>query len=126
MRIARRNLKFQKVVILLMLSLLSLGIVGCTQSGGIQVVPRANQYVLELTADDVVQVMRAAGFTDMQIWDHGMSVREGLARSGAVHIRVNGRVEAIIAINGSDVYVSTRTRGIFIYNINTGWVSGRK
>ena len=126
MRIGRHNLKFQKVIILLMLSLLSLSIVGCSQSGrGIKVIPISNQYVLNLGADDVVQVMRRAGFSDMQIWEHGTALREGLARSGAVQVRIDGRVEAIFAINGSDVYISTGTRGYFIYNINTGWVTGR-
>ena len=126
MRIVRLNLKFQKVIILLMLSLLSLGIAGCTHSGrGIQVVPISSQYVLDLSANDVVQVMRRAGFSDMQIWEYGTQLRDGLARSGAVQIRINGRVEAIFAINGSDVYISTGTRGYFIYNINTGWVTGR-
>ena len=123
MRIMRRNLNFQKVIILLML--LSLGIVGCTQSGGIQVVPIASQHVLELTANDVVEIMRRAGFTDMQIWEHGTALREGLARSGAVQIRINGRVEALFAIRGSDVYINTLTRGFFIYNVNTGWITGR-
>ena len=126
MRIMRCNLNFQKVIILLMLSLLSLGIIGCTQSaGGIQVIPISSQYVLNLTANDVVEIMRRAGFSDMQIWEHGTALREGLARSGAVQIRINGRVEAIFAINGSDVYISTGTRGYFIYNVNTGWVTGR-
>jgi hypothetical protein len=125
-RIDRHNLKFQKVIILLMLSLLSLSIVGCSQSErDIRIVPISNQYVLALSADDIVQVMRRAGFSDMQIWEHGTALREGLARSGAVQIRMNGRVEAIFAINGSDVYISTGTRGYFIYNVNTGWVTGR-
>ena len=124
MRIMRCNLNFQKVIILLMLSLLSMSIIGCTHSAsGIQVVPISSQYVLNLTANDVVEVMRRAGFSDMQIWEHGTALREGLARSGAVQVRINGRVEAIFAINGSDVYISTGTRGYFIYNINTGWVT---
>ena len=125
MRIVRRNLKFQKVIILLMLSLLSLGIVGCMQSGGIQVIPIASQHVLQLSANDVVEVMRRAGFTDMQIWEHGMTLREGLARSGAVQIRINGKIEAVFGIRGSDVYINTLTRGYHVYNVNTGWVSGR-
>ncbi len=114
------------MIILLMLSLLSLGVIGCSQSGrGIQVIPISNQYVLNLTADDVVEVMRRAGFSDMQIWEHGTALREGLARSGAVQVRIDGRAEAIFAINGSDVFISTATRGYFIYNVNSGWVTGR-
>jgi hypothetical protein len=35
-------------------------------------------------------------------------------------------VETVFAINGETVYISTRLRGHFMYNIRTGWVnSGR-
>ncbi len=109
-----------------LLALLALGATGCAQSRGIQVVPVGNRSVLTLTADDVVQVMRAAGFSDEQIYQHGTAVHDGLARSGAVQVKINGTVEAVLAINGDSVYISTRLRGHFIYNIQTGWVnSGR-
>ena len=124
MRIIRRNLRLQSVTILLMLALLSLGIVGCGQSG-MRVIPISNQYILELGANDVVQIMRRAGFSDTQIWEHGPALREALARSGAVQIRVDGKPEAVFAVNGRDVYISTGTRGYFIYNMETGWVVGR-
>jgi hypothetical protein len=106
-----------------MLALLALGAAGCTSSRGIQVVPLGNRSVLTLTADEVVQVMRAAGFSDEQIYQHGTAVRDGLARSGAVQVKINGTVEAVFAINGETVYVSTRLRGHFMYNVRTGWVN---
>ena len=109
-----------------LLALLALGATGCMQNRGIQVVPLGNRSVLTLTADDVVQVMRAAGFSDAQIWQHGTAVRDGLARSGAVQIKIGDTVETVFAINGETVYISTRLRGHFMYNIRTGWVnSGR-
>jgi hypothetical protein len=106
-----------------LLALLALGTAGCMQNTGIQVVPLGNRSVLTLTADEVVQVMRAAGFSDEQIWRHGTAVRDGLARRGAVQVKINDTVEAVLAINGDSVYISTRLRGHFIYNVQTGWVN---
>lgn len=98
---------------------------GCSRfQRGIRVIPRPNQNVLNLSGNDVVEIMRSAGFSDEQIVQYGLEVHDGLARSGAVQIDVNGRTEAIFAIKGSDVYISTKLRGMFIYNINTGWGVG--
>ena len=110
----------------LSLFVLALSLVGCayTRSGGIEVIPLNSRNVLNLSADNVVDIMRAAGFTDEQIIEHGTAVRDGLAQTGAVQIKVNGTVEAIFAAKEQDVYISTQLRGLFIYNINTGWVTG--
>ena len=108
------------------LALLILGAAGCARNTGIQVMPVSNSgNVLTLTADDVVQVMRAAGFSDTQIWEHGTALRDGLARSGsgAVQIKIDGTTEAVFAAKGDSVYISTRLRGHFIYNLRTGWVN---
>jgi hypothetical protein len=83
--------------------------------------------VLALSADDVVRVMRRAGFSDRQIVEYGPDLHDGRAQSGAVQVRVNDKVEAVFAINrdrGDCVYISTRLRGNFIYNLGTGWVGG--
>ena len=100
--------------------LLTLG--GCIRSG-IQVVPIPNQDVLVLNADELVQILRAAGFSDPQIDEYGWSIRDGLARSGAVRILIDNTVEAGFAVKGDDVYISSRSRGYWIYNINTGFVN---
>jgi len=105
-------------------ALLVLGAVGCARRSGIQVVPVSNRHVLELSADDIVQIMRRAGFSDAQVFEHGPDLHAGLAESGAVQIKINNTVEAVFAINGDSVYISTRLRGHFIYNVNTGWTSG--
>ena len=114
------------MIVSTLLALLALGVAGCAQNTGIQVLPMSNQGVLTLTADDVVQVMRAAGFSDEQIWEHGTALRDGLARSGAVQTKVNKTVEAVFAVSGDSVYISTRLRGHFIYNIQTGWVNSNQ
>jgi hypothetical protein len=106
------------------LIILALAVVGCMSSRSIQVIPTGSRGTLDLSADDIVEIMSAAGFSDTQIVEYGKQVHDGLAKSGAVQIKVGRKVEAIFAVNGNDIYISTRLRGYFIYNINTGWVTG--
>ena len=118
-------IKSGEVIGLLLLMLLAFGLVGCGyQNTGIQVIPVSNREVLALNSDDVVQIMRRAGFSDNQIMQYGTDIRNGLAQSGAVEIRINKKVEAVFAVNGDSIYISTRLRGNFIYNMRTGWVGG--
>ena len=118
-------IKSGEVAVLLLLILIAFGLVGCRyQNTGIQVIPVSNRQVLNLSADDIVQVMRRAGFSDNQILEYGTTIHDGLAQSGAVEIRINRKVEAVFAINGDAVYISTRLRGNFIYNVRTGWIGG--
>ena len=112
------------IIVLVLQVLLALGVVGCAQTG-IQVIPLSNRNVLVVSADDVVQVMRRAGFSDRQILEYGPELRNGLAESGAVQIKIGKKVEAVFAINLSEsncVYISTRLRGNFIYDVDAGWV----
>lgn len=115
-------------VTLILLALLVFGVFGCARTaGGIRVVPMGNRHVLALSPDDVVEVMRRAGFSDNQILEYGTDLRNGLAESGAVQIKIGRKVEAVFAINlneGNCVYISTRLRGNFIYNVDSGWVGG--
>jgi hypothetical protein len=118
-------IKSSEVIGLLLLMLLAFGLTGCAyQNTGIQIIPVSNREVLALNADDVVQIMRRSGFSDNQIMQYGTDMRNGLAQSGAVEIRINKKVEAVFAVNGDSIYISTRLRGNFIYNIRTGWVGG--
>lgn len=114
---------------LMLLLLLALGVIGCggSRSSGIQVIPLSSRSVLELNADDVVRIMRRAGFSDKQIMEYGPDLRDGLAQSGAVQVKVGNKVEAVFAINldhGPCVYITTRLRGSFIYNVQEGWAGG--
>lgn len=88
---------------------------------GIQILRMGNREVVELTAKDVVQVLRAAGFSDTQIHEHGTAVRDGIAGSGAVQVEIDGKVVAVFAAKDDSVYISTRSKGHFIYNVKTGW-----
>lgn len=109
------------IIVLLLIALLALGVVGCAQHTGFEVIPVSSRNVLALSADDIVQVMRRAGFSDNQILELGTEVHDALLQSGGVYIKVNKKVEATIAVSDDDVYISTRLRGNFIYNVNTGW-----
>jgi hypothetical protein len=114
------------MIILTLLALVALGIGGCSRSGtGIQVIPLSNRSILALSPDDVVEVMKRAGFSDAQILEYGTDLRNGLAESGAVQIKIGDKIEAVFAINLSEsncVYISTRLRGNFIYDVDAGWV----
>jgi len=113
---------------LTLLALLALGVIGCARnSTGIRVVALSNRHVLDLSPNDVVEVMRRAGFSDNQVLEYGTDLRNGLAESGAVQIKIGKKVEAVFAINLNDgdyVFISTRLRGNFIYNVDTGWLGG--
>ncbi|MFB0525253.1 MAG: hypothetical protein ACETVZ_06900 [Phycisphaerae bacterium] len=112
----------------LVLAFLFLGVVGCasTRSGKstrFQVIPVSSQYVAALSADDIVRVMRRAGFSDEQILELGTQLRNALLLSGAVQIKQGNIVEAIFAINDNNVYVTARLRGNFIYDMEKGsWI----
>ena len=97
------------VIMLTLLVLLALGAVGCGRnSTGIRVVALSNRDVLALSPNDVVEVMRRAGFSDNQVLEYGTDLRNGLAESGAVQIKIGKKVEAVFAINlneGDCVYI---------------------
>jgi len=119
------------IVVSLLLALLAFGVVSCAAHRGIEVVPLRNQKtdrvslnVLTLSSDDIVRVMRQAGFSDNQILEYGTDLHIALSREGAAQIKIRNRLEAIFAINGDAVYISSRSRGNFIYNVKTGWVGG--
>ncbi len=101
--------------------------VGCASTRAnksqFQVIPVSSQDVAELSADDVVRVMRRVGFSDEQILELGAQLRDGLLLSGAVQISRNNIVEAIFVIRDNRVHITARLRGNFIYDLQKGsWV----
>lgn len=122
---------------LLLPACLCLGVVGCAQIGsltssigdklsgrptGFTVIHLSNQDVVALSADGVVQVMRRAGFSDEQILKLGTELRNALLYSGAAQIKLRDKVEAVFAVHGDYVFIITRLRGSFIYDVKRGWV----
>jgi len=110
------------IVASLLLALLAFGVISCAAHRGIEILPLRSQDILNLSSDDIVRVMRQAGFSDGQILEYGTALHDALSREGAAQIRINKRLEAVFAINGDAVYISTRLRGNLIYNVKTGWV----
>jgi len=104
---------------MLLAALTVLGTAGCAGSGA-QVVALNNTEVAALTADDVVRIMRRAGFSDQQVLDLGTDLRNTLASSGAAQIRVGEKVESIFAVSGRWLHASSRSRGSFIYDLEKG------
>lgn len=97
-------------------------IVGCGGIGSkaitLESVP--NQERAALDADDIVRIMKRAGFSDEQIVEHGTKLRNTLAISGAAQVRIGEYVEAILAVSGQYIHVTTRLRGSFIYDLEAG------
>jgi len=79
-----------------------------------------NGDVIALSANDIVSVMQQAGFSDEQILELGTDLRNALASSGAAQIQVGEVVEAIFAVRGNYLHVSSYHRGSFIFNSETG------
>ena len=122
----RQRLKnFDVICISLLLTLLAFGLGGCTGSRGFEIFPLNNHNVLTLSSDDIVRVMRRAGFSDNQILQYGEDLYLALAQYGAAQIKIRRRLEAVFAINGDAVYISSRVTGNSIYNTKTGWVGGQ-
>ena len=105
--------------------ILALGIMGCapaitSYSSKLCITPLSNQNTIDLRANDIVQMMQQVGFSDEQILELGTDMRDSLSRSGAAQLAINDEVEAIFAVNNDFVYIATRLRGSFIYNVKTG------
>ncbi len=85
----------------------------------VQVIPLPNKDVLALSAEDVTQMFERAGFSHSDLFEHITEVRDALAKSGAVQIKIHNTMEAVFAVRDDSVYISTRKKGNFIYNLNT-------
>ena len=79
-----------------------------------------NGDVVALSANDIVSVMRKAGFSNEQTLELGTDLRNALASSGAAQIQVGKVVETIFAVRGNYLHVSSYRRGSFIFNSETG------
>jgi len=90
------------------------------QYGSIRIVAQPNREVADLSPDDVVKVMRRIGFTDQQILELGTELHEAMFTSGAVRILDRDETEAIARVNGMQIYIGSRTRGNFVYDLGYG------
>jgi hypothetical protein len=102
-------LAFSIVLQLVMLS-------GCATDDQLTVVPCRNNSVVVLGPEDVVAVMRRAWFTDEQIEQLGLELRDALASHGAARVQAADCTEALFLTEGNFIYVTVRGHGSFFYS----------
>ena len=67
-----------------------------------------------ISAHDLAEAMLRAGFSREEILREGPAVRNALATSGGARLREGNLVEALFAVHGDRLYVTSRTRGTFV------------
>ena len=67
----------------------------------------------DVAALDLADAMLRAGFTPHQVLADGPAIRAALATSGGAQVRYQHTAEAIFAVHGFDLFVTSRTRGTF-------------
>jgi hypothetical protein len=87
----------------------------------LDVIPFSTRHAIALTATDIIAIMRAANFTDDQIYEYGRQVRDGLMTVGGVQIQFTQDQEAKVVvrfvINADDyVLVNSVISGYFVYD----------
>jgi hypothetical protein len=75
--------------------------------------------VAALDADDIVMLMGLVGFTEREVLDLGPRLRNNLAESGASQIEHRDKVIVMYTVQGNLVYVTTRDKGMFRYDVAT-------
>ena len=93
------------------------------QNTNIKIVPVPSQETLTISPEDAILILQAIDFSDSQVQDLAPVVCDALSKSGAVRILIDDEVQAGLAVRGDEVFISSRTKGQFIYNIKTGWVN---
>jgi hypothetical protein len=75
-------------------------------------------------ARDLAEAMLRAGFSPEQIITDGPAVRNALATSGGAQVRYGKVAEAIFAIHGDELYITSRTRGTFVMPLTLTFAKG--
>ena len=84
------------------------GCAGGPSARGAQVDSMNTRQPTSLRAYDIVLAMRQAGFTDEQIVALGTDVRNAVAQGGGAQVRIDGRTEALLAVEGHHLHVTSR------------------
>ena len=90
------------------------------RKGLIQIMAQPSREVADLNPDDVVRIMRRIGFTDDQILEFGTDMHDALFSSGAARVIYGKETEALLSVKGMQVYIGSRSRGNFIYDLGRG------
>ena len=88
-------------------------------SGHLRVVSFASPYVAALEPEQVVNLMRRAGFSTEQIRATGVDLRNALALSGGARVLKGDHTVAIFEVHGRYVHAATSARGSFIFSTLT-------
>ena len=114
----------------MVLGLIVSGLVGCgifnrksakDRRLELQITAIPNNSAVDLSPRDVVSLMRASGFVDKQIYEYGPDFRQALLEFGGAQIAIGeGQVEAMYKVQGDLVWVTTMTRGNFVYDVKAG------
>ena len=91
----------------------------------LEVVPRNNRDVANLSPDDIINVMEQVGFSDEQILGLGPALHEALFTSGAAAVMYGREAEVVYAVSGEHLFIQSRTEGTFMYNITKSQFSAK-
>ncbi len=129
---SKRGPKFGATLSLILI-LLALEVVGCgwpfrrdqqsgfgREAGWLEVVPKSNDQVADLSADDIVRVLQRIGFSDEHVIELGPDVHRALLLSGAAAIMNGKRMEVRLAIKGEYLFIQSNSRGRFVYSLAKG------
>jgi hypothetical protein len=113
--------------ILVLLVVLALQAAGCTssqwpalgprQSMDLQVQQRVGGQATDLTAGEILRIMRRIGLVDDQILVLGPNLHDAIRSTGAAALTRGGRPEVMFAVNEDHLFVQTRSKGSFIYDL---------
>ncbi len=113
----------------IMVALCLLGLMGCSSSSKdksdrvekIRIVPQRNGNAVDLDAPAIFDIMKRCGFTDQQVYFHGMALRDALKNHGGAYIYVGERkAEVVLKVNGESVWIFSLSNGYFVYDVKSG------
>lgn len=86
----------------------------------LRIEPLSNQEVADLSPDDVVRIAWQIGFTNQQVIDLGLDLRNALALSGGAQVLYKDKTEALLRVQGGYVLIHSASRGRHVYNLSLG------
>ncbi|MBN1509365.1 MAG: hypothetical protein JW955_21140 [Sedimentisphaerales bacterium] len=83
----------------------------------LRVEQRVGGQAVNLTADEIVRIMRRVGLVDEQILNLGPGLRDALRATGAAALTSGGQPEVMLAVSDEHLFVQSRGQSIFIYDL---------
>ena len=87
--------------------------------GGPRFSPGANSEYVALDADDVINILSAAGLADGKIVSSGREFRNYMASNGSATLKDGDTTIGMFTTKNGLIHISTMSRGSFIYNPET-------